>query len=130
MATKQRKTTQKTEDISSGIPAGTQKLDDRTLIDDVRDKKRKKEQIPKGFTRRLPAGVKRTLKVNRDDLYEDKKNAKPFLVYENGKQVAKADKIRIEGDSDMVTKDIGGGGCGPSVSAHIETESSILIGKE
>lgn len=123
---KSRQSAEATEDVSVGIPVGGQKLDDRTAIDDLKAKKK----LPDGFKHRLPAGVKRTVKVDRNELNGDKSD-KPFLIYENGKLVAQTDKIRVEGDADMVTKRVAvRDGCSThtSGSAHMETESAILIG--
>jgi hypothetical protein len=113
-----------------GVPPAEQKLDDRTAIDDLTAKKRNKEKLPAGFKHRLPAGVKRTVKVDRNEL-NGQRGDKPFLIYENGKLVAQTDKIRVEGDADMVTQRIQkGSGCGAysTGSAHMETEASVLIG--
>jgi hypothetical protein len=117
------------EQASADAAAGQLKLDDRTSIDDLKSKKTKKEELPKGFKRRLPAGVRRMVKVNRHQLDGNKDN-KPVMIYEDGKLVAQTDKMRIEGESDMVCPKIGGGGCGPGRGAHVETDAAILIGKE
>lgn len=100
--------------------------DDKTTIDDIETKKKQKEELPEGFNKRLPAGVKRKLRVVADKL--SKENGKVFRIEDTttGK-ITIHRRVKIEGDSDLV-HEVEKQGCRTHGSAHIETEASILVG--
>jgi hypothetical protein len=98
-----------------------QVLDDQTPIDSL-EKKKGKDDL-QGFDKRLPAGVERTIRVDRNRLGD--KNP-IIIVSENiAKPIGAFDEIKIEGDCQL-DHQIETSGCGTGKVA-IKTRSAILV---
>ncbi len=113
-----------TEEQEVIVPHIIQVLDEQTSIDAL-DKK-SKEQLPKGYTKRLPAGKVRQVVVNKAEI--GKKDGEVYEVYgEDGR--FNTDKVVIEGACELV-HNVWKGCRGEEIgSVYIETDASILIGK-
>lgn len=114
--------------VAPGAPAGGGAVDDRTPIDDLeaRRGRKAKEELPEGFTRRLPAGPKRQVRIVRAQL--GKKNGKVFRVTEPDGSERDYDKVEIEGPS-RLTHEVEQQGCSTVGRAAVETEASVLVGR-
>jgi hypothetical protein len=107
---------------ASGAPPQT--LDDRTPLDDLAGAKRKREAVPTGFRKRLPAGPERVVSVDREELGQP--GGLPLRVTDVATgQAIMTDKLKIEGDSQAVVASA----CGAPVGIGIGTSAAILVGR-
>ena len=133
MRTKERTTNRgevelELDDRVAPIPQ-VQVLDDQTPIDDLekskRGKAKKDQQNLQGFDKRLTSGVEREIRINRGRLGD--KN--PIVIMQNGKTVATADEIKVEGESELIHQ-LHNDGCSTVGSVCVRTSSSILTKKK
>ena len=92
----------------------------------ARIKRPRPADVPEGFEKRLPAGVERTVRVNRTMLNSV---GDPIWVITEPGSVRSYAKVRIEGGVDLV-HELNTAGCTPSGSAYIRTSAAILVGRE
>jgi hypothetical protein len=112
-------------------PESPQTLDDRTPIDDLEAKKKKRkprpkrESLPDGYKRRLPAGKERVVTVVKDEI--GKEGGFPLRVtdVETGAAIDTT-ALRIEGESEAVGNlDV----CTGRPGIGLKTRGSILVGR-
>lgn len=120
--TKTRKTESTSEPVA--VPASPQKADDKTSIDELAERKKQKEKLPDGFTKRLEGDHKRQITVDKTQI--TKKNGKPFKIWDmTTGDTIQTDHIKIESESEScVTEGI----CGPT-GVGIITRAPILVGR-
>lgn len=106
------------------VPAAPQQLDDKTAIEELAERKGRKEELPEGFTKRLDGGHERQITVDKKEML--KEGGKPFKVFDlvTGEMI-QTDRIRIEGESESC---ITGGICGP-LGVGIITKAPIIVGR-
>lgn len=108
------------------IAPQNEKADDQTVLDEIKKKKGKKEQLPKGYKARLQGGTTRQIKIIKDEI--GKKDGKVYEIHEKDETIIKTDALKIEGESELI-HDQGDLHCGRSGSVVIQTNAPILIGK-
>lgn len=125
MAIKQKLTVDEPTIDTESVPTDKQVLDDQTPIDSLaKSRKRRAKEDLQGFDRRLPAGVEREIRVNKDSV-----GGKNPIVIEDastGKIISLCEEIKIEGDSEIVHQ-IERDGCNSRARVCVRTTSSILI---
>ena len=82
----------------------------------ARIKRPRPADVPEGFEKRLPAGVERTVRVNRTMLNSV---GDPIWVITDGARTRSYAKVRIEGEIELV-HELSNVGCTPSGSAFIK----------
>lgn len=111
------------DEQSQPVAAPPQKLDDQTPLDDIR---RKKEELPEGYKKRLPGGVERKVSIVKKRVGKTK--AKVYRVESDG-VVKDYDRLKIEGESEMV-HETDTSGCGLPGRIYIKTEAPLAVGNE
>ncbi len=92
----------------------------------TRIKRPRPADVPDGFEKRLPAGVERTVRVNKTMLNSV---GDPIWVITEPGRVRSYAKVRIEGAIELV-HELSTVGCSPVGSAFIKTSAAILVGRE